>query len=91
MAALFASGHAADLILIVMAIEAVALAFLTRLKARAIVAATLPGALIVCALRAALVGAAWPWIALFLLLSWPAHLGDVWLRTRTRSRDGLSP
>ena len=86
MAALFASGHAADFVLIVMTIEAVALAFLSRLKARAIVAATLPGGIILGALRAALVGAAWPWIALPLMLSWPAHLWDVRLRTRSPMR-----
>ena len=85
MAALFASGHAADLVLLVMALEAIALAWLSRLSPLAIVAATLPGALIVGALRAALVGAAWPWIALPLMLSWPAHLWDVRLRTRTPS------
>ena len=82
MAWFFASGHAADLVLLVMVIEAIALARLGRLPPVAILAAALPGALIVGALRAALVGAAWPWIALPLLLSWPVHLWDVWLRDR---------
>lgn len=82
MAALFASGHAADLVLLVMAVEAVALGRFGRLDPLAIVAATLPGALIVGALRAALVGAAWPWVALPLMLSWPAHLWDIRLRAR---------
>lgn len=79
---LFASGHAADLVLLVMALEAAALSRLTRLPPVSILAAALPGLLLVGALRAALVGAAWPWIALPLLLSWPAHLWDVWLRAR---------
>lgn len=86
MAALFASGHAADLVLIVMAIEAIVLTRLTRLRAGTVAAAALPGALIVVALRAALVGAAWPSIALPLLLSWPAHLWDIRLRVRAGNR-----
>lgn len=82
MAALFASGHAADLVLLVMIIEAAAIAWLSRLGPMAVFAATLPGALIVAALREALVDAPWPWIALPLLLSWPAHLWDVRSRMR---------
>lgn len=83
MAGFFASGHAADLVLLVMGIEVIMLARFGRLGIRAIVAATLPGALIVGALRAALVGGAWPWIALPLMLAWPAHLWDIRSRTRT--------
>ena len=86
MAALFASGRAADLVLAVMAIEAIALVCLTRLGAATIVAATLPGALIVVALRAGLVGAAWPWVAAPLMLAWPAHLWDIRTRAAGRSR-----
>ena len=85
MAALFASGHAADFVLIVMALEVIALLCFSRLKPVGIVAATMPGALIVGALRGALVGAAWPWIALPLLLAWPAHMWDIRLRTSRRS------
>ena len=85
MAALFASGHAADFVLIVMIVEAIGIACFSRLRPAAILAATLPGALIVAGLRAALVGAAWPWIALPLLLAWPAHLWDIRLRIARRS------
>jgi hypothetical protein len=37
----------------------------------------LPGALLLLALRAALTGQAWPWIALALAASFPAHLADL--------------
>ena len=37
----------------------------------------LPGALLLLGLRAALTGLAWPWIALPLALSFPAHLADL--------------
>lgn len=37
----------------------------------------LPGALMMLALRAALTGATWPWIALPLAASFPLHLADL--------------
>ncbi|UZK69565.1 hypothetical protein OKW76_00300 [Sphingomonas sp. S1-29] len=37
----------------------------------------LPGALMLLATRGALTGAAWPWIALPLLASFPVHLLDL--------------
>lgn len=75
----FASGHAADLILAVLAIEAV------WLKSRgwkwgAIAGLLGPAAFIVLGVRAALVGAEWYWVAIPLALSFPLHLMD--LRTR---------
>ena len=36
-----------------------------------------PGVLMMLGLRAALTGAAWPWIALPLALSFPVHLADL--------------
>ena len=36
-----------------------------------------PGALMMVALRGALTGAAWPWIALPLAASFPFHLADL--------------
>ena len=41
-----------------------------------------PGALMLVALRGALTGADWPWIALPLLLSFPVHLADLARRSR---------
>ncbi len=37
----------------------------------------LPGALMLLATRGALTGAAWPWVALPLLASFPVHLLDL--------------
>jgi hypothetical protein len=74
--AFFASGHAADLILIVLAAEFV---WLVARRGRAIdVALALgPAVLIVLALRGALTGAGWPLIALPLVLSFPVHIADL--------------
>lgn len=44
----------------------------------------LPGALMILALRGALTGAEWQWIALPLLLSLPAHLVDLAATQRRR-------
>lgn len=46
----------------------------------------LPGALLLLALRAALTGFGWQWVALALLLSFPAHLADVALRERSAAK-----
>jgi hypothetical protein len=73
----FASGHAIDLILAVMAIEILLLVRRRRRPPADIVAGFLPGVLILLAARAALTGAGWPWIALWLGLSFPAHLYDL--------------
>lgn len=77
---LFASGHAADLILGVLLAEAVWLRAGRRWRWPAILGLLGPAALIVLGLRAALVGADWWWIALPLAASLPLHLMD--LRTR---------
>lgn len=75
-AALFASGHAADLILIVLAAEFVWLVARGN-KALDVALALGPAVFIVLALRAALTGAAWPLIALPLILSFPVHIADL--------------
>ena len=72
----FARGHAADLVLAVLAIEAV------WLKSRGwsfgkITGLIGPAVFIVLALRAALVGAGWWWVAILLVLSLPLHLMDL--------------
>ncbi|QIQ85439.1 hypothetical protein [Erythrobacter sp.] len=78
---LFESGHAADVILAVLALEALWLrrggwSWMEMLGLLG------PAALIVLALRGALTGAPWPVIALPLLLSLPLHLLD--LKTREK-------
>lgn len=72
----FASGLAADIVLAVLVIEFVILWRRGWQPADAMLLLA-PAALIVLALRAALVGADWPWIALPLALAFPAHLADL--------------
>jgi hypothetical protein len=79
---LFASGHAADVILAVLAIEAAWLRAARGWAWGAILGLIGPAALIVLGLRAALNGADWWWIALPLAASLPLHLMD--LRTRLK-------
>ena len=87
---LFATGHAADLVLAVFAIEAVWLVRSGRMHWQRAAAALLPGIAIVIALRAALVGAGWPVVAVLLAAALPLHLLDLAgrgvLRRRTRPR-----
>lgn len=89
MSGFFASGHVADLILAVMAVEAAWL--LLRPGARwpadwvDVLLALGPGACLVLALRGALTGTDWRWIALALAASFPLHLLDV-QRRRSRRR-----
>jgi hypothetical protein len=87
MTALFASGHIVDLILLLVLLEAVVLAVWHRRTGLGIAPAALAGILsagaaLLLALRAALVGAWWGWIAAPLLVALLAHLFD--LRSRWR-------
>lgn len=87
MEAFFASGRVADLVLLVLLLEAAALALWHRRTARglapaAILGLAMPGVALVLALRAALVGAGWGWVAAALSAAFAAHLLDVWLRLR---------
>lgn len=77
LAGFFASGRAVDLVLLVMLAEAAWLILRQRRPVVDVLLALLPGALILLALRAALVGAPWPWIALWLALSFPVHAADM--------------
>ncbi len=82
---LFSSGGVAEIILAVLALEALGFAAWHRRDANQIrtlnfVLAALPGACLVLALRAALTGAGWGWIGLWLAASFPAHLVDLWRR-----------
>lgn len=77
MAWLFASGHAVDIVLAVIVLELVWLVTRGGWSAGAALMRLMPGALMLLALRAALTGCAWPWIALPLLLSFPVHLADL--------------
>ncbi|WP_233998049.1 hypothetical protein [Erythrobacter sp. QSSC1-22B] len=78
----FASGHAVDFVLAVLAVELIVL--LRRgWSLRDALAMLLPAALMLLGLRAALTGAGWVWVALPLALSLPVHLLDL---ARRRAR-----
>lgn len=75
------SGRAVDVVLLVIAVEFIALVSLAREKrARAALTwffALMPGVMLLLALRAALVGADWPWVASLIAASFPFHLIDI--------------
>jgi hypothetical protein len=81
--AYFTSGHAADLVLAVLALEALIL-LRTGRPAIDVALLLLPGACMMLSLRAALVGASWPSIALPLAASFPVHLADLLRRGKGR-------
>lgn len=85
MAWLFASGHAVDIVLAFILLEAVFLK-LRGWNLRDLALMLLPAVLILLGLRAALTGAAWWWIALPLILSLPVHLTDMLRRDRTQRK-----
>ena len=59
-----------------MAVEAVVLVIMKR-RALTVVLTILPGAVMMLALRAALTGADWQWVAIWLTVSLPLHLADL--------------
>ncbi len=73
----FTSGRAVDLVLVVLALEALLIAAFAGARRGALLGALVPGLFLLLALRAALTGAPWPAVALFLALSLPAHLVDL--------------
>ena len=77
-----ASGHVIDLVIIVIAIEAVLLLAFRRKGVVPILLGLLPGLCLMLALRAALAGAGWQMIAFWISASLPCHLTD--LRNRLR-------
>lgn len=79
---LFASGRVVDVILTLVVVEAVALEGWRRLTGRglalrALIANLLAGGFLLLALRAALVGADWTWVAASLFAALLAHLADL--------------
>ncbi len=84
---LFASGHAADLVLAVLVIEAFVLSVRHARSGagpppRVFAPMIGAGVLLVLALRCALTGAPWPWIALLLSGGGAVHVVDLWQRWR---------
>lgn len=87
MAEFFASGRVAELILLMLALEGVALGAYHHWTGRGIALRTilpflLAGAAFALSLRAALMGAGWPLVALPLMGAFGAHLWDLARRWR---------
>jgi hypothetical protein len=84
-AELFASGRVVDLIIAFVVLEAILVVAFRRWTGRGpsvggFLACILPGLMLMLALRAALVGADWPWIALCLSAALVGHLTDLYRR-----------
>ena len=81
------SGHAVDLVLLVIAIEFCVLLGLRRKDGKRaaidLFFALMPGAMLLLALRFALTGAEWPWIAGMIAVSFPFHLVDLIRRRKS--------
>ena len=82
MAELFLTGRIVDLIIALMVAEALVLGLLYRRTGKGVSLADLlpnmlAGLFLLLALRAALTGAPWTWIALSLIAALIAHLADV--------------
>lgn len=77
LAGFFRSGHAVDLVLAVIVLEFAWLSVRRRGPMLALILALAPGACLLLALRAALTGAGWPWVALALAASFPFHIADL--------------
>jgi hypothetical protein len=87
--ALFRSGRIADVVIAVMALEALAFAVAARTRNRAwslgaMLAGLLPGLFLVLALKAALLQSSPLWIGSALSAALVAHLLDVRLRLHSR-------
>jgi hypothetical protein len=84
---MFSSGRVVDFILLIIAAE---FAFLSWRGRRPNLPAVMlglfislaPGACLLLALRAALTGAPWTWVAAWLTLSLPLHIADLIRRRR---------
>lgn len=76
LAAFFTSGHAVDLVLAFMVVEAIILIMRKR-RALTVALTILPGAAMMLALRAALTGVGWQMVAIWLTVSLPLHLADL--------------
>ena len=72
----FASGRAVDVVILVLALEAIWLKWRGNAWGD-VVPALLPAVLMMAALRAALMGMAWPYISVPLLMAFPVHLYDL--------------
>jgi hypothetical protein len=83
----FATGRAVDVVLLVLALEAIWLKLRGSLWLD-IFSILMPAALMMIALRAALTGMAWPFISLPLALAFPVHLYDLKRRRSQKNATG---
>jgi hypothetical protein len=83
----FANGRVAELALLLLALEGAVLLALRRGPVSPLLAFLGAGAALLLALRAALLGLWWGWVAFWLAVSLPAHLAwlAVWLQPKGRS------
>ncbi|MBJ6123005.1 hypothetical protein [Sphingomonas mollis] len=77
---LFASGHAVDIVLAVIAVELIWLVAGRGWRMTDALLRLGPGVLMLVALRFALTGHDWRWIMTALLSSFPVHLADLMRR-----------
>ncbi|HQR75047.1 MAG TPA: hypothetical protein PLR35_01345 [Burkholderiaceae bacterium] len=82
---LVASGRIVDLILVLVAVELAVFGYMRARRGRgiawhALLPNLLAGAALLLALRAAITGAAWPWIAAWLAAAGLAHVADLRVR-----------
>jgi uncharacterized membrane protein YobD (UPF0266 family) len=82
MMALFSTGRVVDLILLFIFLEAVFIAIHRGktgrgVRLREVASGILSGVFLLLALRCALVGERWPWIATWLLAALIAHFADL--------------
>jgi len=82
MGELFDSGRIIDVILLLVAVEAIALLAWRRARVGPLLVGLLPGVALMLAIRAALTHAAWPWVAAALGAALALHLLD--MRNRVR-------
>lgn len=87
---LFTTGTAVDIVLVVIALEALWLRLRRRWPPVALLCRLMPGVMMLFALRAALNGLDWVWIAVPLAGSFPFHLADLRFGEGRRTQKGAS-
>lgn len=80
--AFYTSPHLIDLILVFTLLEGVILARWRRLPARTVTVMLLPGLCLLLGIRAAMAGAAWPWVPIALTGALVTHIFDMHDRFR---------
>ena len=82
--AFYTSPHLIDLILLFTVLEGTILARWRKIPARTVTIMLLPGLCLLLALRAAMAGAAWPWVPVALTGALLSHFFDMRERFRRR-------